>query len=55
MAATLYERWNARIEVSTEHSDFFVENMVAVLCGERLGQAIENPLALTYRDFGRVG
>ncbi|QDM19229.1 phage major capsid protein [Tardiphaga sp. vice278] len=53
-AATLYDRWNARIEVSTEHADFFVRNMVAILCEERLGLAIKNPLALTYGDFGRV-
>ncbi|MDB5630430.1 MAG: phage major capsid protein family [Tardiphaga sp.] len=53
-AATLYDRWNARIEVSTEHADFFVKNMVAILCEERLGLAIKNPLALTYGDFGRV-
>lgn len=53
-AATLYDRWEARIEVSTEHADFFVKNMVAILCEERLGLAVKNPLALTYGDFGRV-
>jgi len=53
-AATLYDRWDARIEVSTEHADFFVRNMVAILCEERLGLAVKNPLALTYGDFGRV-
>ncbi len=53
-AATLYDRWDARIELSTEHADFFVKNMVAILCEERLGLAIKNPLALTYGDFGRV-
>lgn len=53
-AATLYDRWDARIEVSTEHADFFVRNMVAILCEERLGLAVKNPLALTYGDFGIV-
>lgn len=53
-AATLYDRWDARIEVSTEHADFFIKNMVAILCEERLGLAVKNPLALTYGDFGRV-
>lgn len=53
-AATLYDRWSARVEVSTEHSDFFVKNMVAILCEERLGLAVKNPLALTYGDFGRA-
>ncbi|KQZ93475.1 capsid protein [Rhizobium sp. Root564] len=54
VAATLYDRWEARIEVSTEHADFFVRNMVAILCEERLGLAVKNPLALTYGDFGNV-
>lgn len=54
LAATLYDRWEARIEVSTEHADFFLRNMVAILCEERLGLAIKNPLALTYGDFGNV-
>ncbi|WP_107341496.1 phage major capsid protein [Agrobacterium pusense] len=54
VAATLYDRWDARIEVSTEHADFFVRNMVAILCEERLGLAVKNPLALTYGDFGRA-
>lgn len=53
-AATLYDRWDARIELSTEHADFFVRNMVAILCEERLGLAIKNALALTYGDFGRI-
>ncbi|MFN7092529.1 MAG: phage major capsid protein [Allorhizobium sp.] len=53
-AATLYDRWDARIEVSTEHADFFIKNMVAILCEERLGLAVKNPLALTYGDFGRI-
>ncbi|MBA3446363.1 MAG: phage major capsid protein [Pseudaminobacter sp.] len=53
-AATLYDRWDARIEVSTEHADFFVKNLVAILCEERIGLAVKRPLALTYGDFGNV-
>lgn len=53
-AATLYDRWNARVEVSTEHADFFIKNMVAILCEERLGLAVKNPLALTYGDLGVI-
>jgi HK97 family phage major capsid protein len=53
-AATLYDRWAARVEVSTEHSDFFVRNLVAVLAEERIGLAVKQPLALTYGDFGNV-
>lgn len=53
-AATLYDRWEARVEVSTEHSDFFVRNLVALLAEERVGLAVKQPLALTYGDFGNV-
>ncbi|MBS9720236.1 phage major capsid protein [Tianweitania sp. BSSL-BM11] len=51
-AGTIYDRWQARIEVSTEHADFFVRNMVAILCEERIGLAIKRAKALTYGDFG---
>ncbi|MBL0375213.1 phage major capsid protein [Rhizobium sp. KVB221] len=53
-AATIYDRWDARIEVSTEHADFFTKNLVAILCEERLGLAVKRPTALTYGDFGNV-
>ncbi len=53
-AATLYDRWAPRVEVSTEHADFFTRNLVAVLAEERIGLAIKNPAALTYGDFGNV-
>lgn len=53
-AATLYDRWAPRVEVSTEHADFFIKNMVAILAEERLALAVKNALALTYGDFGNV-
>lgn len=53
-AATLYDRWLPRVEVSTEHSDFFVKNLVAILAEQRLALAVKNALALTYGDFGNV-
>ncbi|WP_026613404.1 phage major capsid protein [Ensifer aridi] len=53
-AATLYDRWAARVEVSTEHADFFVRNLVAILAEERIGLAVKQPLALTYGDFGNA-
>ncbi|GLV21992.1 nucleoid-structuring protein H-NS [Sphingobium sp. TomMM35A] len=53
-AATIYDRWSTRIEVSTEHADFFVRNMVAILAERRLAQAIKQPGALIYGDFGNV-
>lgn len=53
-AATLYDRWEARVEVSTEHADFFVRNLIAIRAEERIGLAVKQPLALTYGDFGNV-
>lgn len=45
-AATLWDREMATIRVSEHHADFFVENMVAVLCEERLALTVEHPLGL---------
>lgn len=53
-AATLYDRWAPRVEVSSEHADFFTRNMVAILAEERLALAPKNSAALTYGDFGNV-
>ena len=53
-AAKLYDRWAPRVEVSTEHDDFFTRNLVAILAEERIGLAVKQPLALTYGDFGNV-
>lgn len=53
-AATLYDRWSPRVEVSTEHDDFFTRNLVAILCEERIALATKNALALTYADLGNV-
>lgn len=53
-AATLYDRWDVRIEVSTEHSDYFVRNLVAILSEERIGLAVKQAGALIYGDFGNV-
>lgn len=51
-AGTLYDRWAPRVEVSTEHADFFTRNLVAVLAEERIGLAVKQAKALTYGDFG---
>jgi HK97 family phage major capsid protein len=53
-AQTLYDRWAARVEVSTEHADFFVRNLVAILAEERIGFAAKRPEALIYGDFGNA-
>jgi HK97 family phage major capsid protein len=53
-AATLYDRWEPRVEISTEHADFFTRNMVAILAEQRLALAIKQAGALIYGDFGNV-
>lgn len=52
-AATLYDRWSARVETGYVNDDF-TRNLVTVLAEQRLAQAIKQPKALTYGDFGNV-
>lgn len=52
--AQLFDRWLARVEVSTENEDDFVKNMVTILAEERLALAVYRPEAFIYGDFGRV-
>jgi hypothetical protein len=51
---TLYDRWAPRVEIATEHADYFIKNMVAILAEERIGLAVKQAAALTYGDFGNV-
>ncbi len=51
MAATIWDRDDATVEVSLEHADFFVRNMAAILCEERMGLTVEIPKALIYGAF----
>jgi len=39
----LFDRQAASLEVSREHSDFWVRNLLAVLCEERLALAVFYP------------
>lgn len=50
-AATLYDRWSARVETGYVNDDF-TKNLVTILAEERLAQAIKQPGALVYGDFG---
>ena len=49
--ATLYDRMEARVEISTEDSDNFRRNKVTILAEERLALAVKNTLAFTKGDF----
>ncbi|PZX18755.1 HK97 family phage major capsid protein [Palleronia aestuarii] len=50
-AATLYDRWQPRVEVGYVNDDF-TRNLVTVLAEERIALAVKQPLALTYGEFG---
>lgn len=50
-AATVYDREEVTVRVAEQHADFFVKNMVAILCEERLGFTVERPAAVVTGDF----
>lgn len=49
-AATIYDRWDARIEVGFENDDF-TKNLVTILGEERLALAVKRRSALVYGSF----
>ena len=40
LGAAIWDRMDATIEVSREHADFFIRNLVAILCEERLALTV---------------
>ncbi len=48
---TLYDRWEARVETSTEDGDNFRRNLVTILAEERVGLAVRQAKALTKGTF----
>jgi HK97 family phage major capsid protein len=51
MAAMIWDRNNATVEISREHADFFVRNMAALLVEERLALTVFRSDALVYGGF----
>lgn len=54
LAAQLFDREDANVEISTEDRDNFVKNMVTIRGEQRTGLAVYRPEALIYGDFGNV-
>lgn len=50
-AAMVFDREEALIRVAEQHSDWFVRNLVAILCERRLALAVLRPLALVRGNF----
>lgn len=54
MAATIYDRMDAEVVISSEDRDNFIKNMLTVRAEKRLALAVKRPAALVTGDFGNV-
>jgi HK97 family phage major capsid protein len=50
-AGEIFDRMDATVDISTEHSDYFIKNLVAVRIEERLALAVYRPNAMRYGSF----
>lgn len=54
MAARLFDREDAHLEIGPQHADFFIKNMVALLAEERVALAVMMPAALMKGTFSTL-
>jgi len=52
-AAILWDRMDASVAVSLEHSDFFIKNMAAILCEERVALTVLREEAIIFGSFAQ--
>ncbi|CAN7202100.1 phage major capsid protein [Acidovorax sp. LjRoot118] len=50
-AATVYDREEVSVRIAEQHADFFIKNMVAMLCEERIALTVERPQAIVAGAF----
>jgi len=50
-SASVFEKLPLQIELSTEHSDFFIRNLVAIRAEERIALAVFRPAAFRFGSF----
>ena len=51
IAAQVFDREQAAVEVSTEHADFFTRNLVAIRAEERIALAVYRPESFVHGTF----
>lgn len=54
VAATIYDRMDTEVLISSEDRDNFIKNMLTVRAEKRLALAVKRPASLIYGDFGLV-
>jgi HK97 family phage major capsid protein len=50
-AATIYDRMQASVFLSTENEDDFIKNMVSIMFEERIALAVKRPLAFVHGNL----
>lgn len=51
LAGTIYDREEVTVRVAEQHADFFIKNMVALLCEERVAFTVERPASMITGGF----